>query len=70
MDVQLIDQRIQALRQSRDAYDCQSRQAQQLRQIADMLIAKYEDLKRQLLEALADGFFADDCDEVNGLKTP
>ena len=67
MDVQLIEQRIQALRQTRDACDCQSYQAQQLRQIADVLIAKYEDLKQQLLDALADGFLVDDCENANGV---
>ena len=70
MDIQLIEERIQALQQSKEACDCQSRQAQQLRHIADLLIAKYEDLKRQLLDALADGFFADDCDKANDLNAP
>ena len=66
MDVQLIEQRIQALRQTRDACECQSDQARQLKQIANMLIDQYEDIKQQLLIALADGFLADDCDNANG----
>ena len=61
MDLQLIDERIKALTDTKKACTCQSRQACQLRDIADMLIQNYQKLKQELLDALVDGFFTD-CD--------
>ena len=65
MDLELIDARIQILIESRDSCNCQSRQGRQLREIADMLIENYQNLRLQILEALADGFLTNDCDNAS-----
>ena len=62
MDIELIDERIRELVQQRDACNCQSRQAQNLRTIANMLIENYRRLRRQILQAMVDEFFIGECD--------
>lgn len=65
MDLELLCERIRQLEEARDACDCQSIQGRRLRTIANMLIENYDNLRRRLLSAIADEFFADDCDNAN-----
>ena len=65
MDLPLINERIRALTETRDACNCQSRQGRQLRAIADMLLESYENLRQNLLRAIADEFLLSDCEDAN-----
>ena len=64
MDLVLLNERIRVLTEARNDCNCQTPQGRQLRAIADMLIENYENLRRQLLVAIADGFFIQNCEDA------